>query len=244
VAAFIITRFGGMNAEGIRPLFWVSAAGMLAALIIVHLYLFNPVEPSKKGGSILQDFSRVFKEGTMVTRWLIFTMISTVPMYLAFYIPYYAKEIKGADPYVIGLMDSAYWATSVFLALPVGVLADRYGRKKLVAILTPFYCAALVLLVFSTNDLMLILAGALNGFFTLGSITHAAIGLELVPKESLGSWNGLNSLSKGIVNIVAPFIGGLLWVSLGPEYVFYFLIATQAFKLGVLWTIPSSVTRG
>jgi MFS family permease len=83
----------------------------------------------------------------MVTRWLIFTMISTVPMYLAFYIPYYAKEIKGADPYVIGLMDSAYWATSVFLALPVGVLADRYGRKKMVALLTPLYCLALVLLV-------------------------------------------------------------------------------------------------
>jgi len=26
--------------------------------------------------------------------------------------------------------------------------------------------------------------------------------------------------------------------------VFYFLIATQVVKLGILWTIPSSVTRG
>ena len=116
VAAYLITSFGGMNAEGIRPLFWISAAGMLLALMIVYLYLPNPIEPSRKGGSILQGFGRVFKEGTMVTRWLVYTMISTVPMYLAFYIPYYAKEIKGADPYVIGLMDSAYWASSVFLA--------------------------------------------------------------------------------------------------------------------------------
>ena len=180
----------------------------------------------------------------MVTRWLIYTMISTVPMYLAFYIPYYAKEIKGADPYVIGLMDSAYWASSVFLALPVGVLADRYGRKKMVALLTPFYCLALVLLVVSPSNLVLILAGLLNGFFMLGAITQAAIGLELVPREMLGSWNGLNSLCRGLVNIAAPIIGGLLWASLGPEYVFYFLIATQVVKLGILWTIPSSVTRG
>jgi len=244
VAAYLITRFGGMNAGGIRPLFWISAGGILVALAIVYLWLSNPIEPSKKGGSILQGFSRVFKEGTMVTRWLIFTMISTVPMYLAFYIPYYAKELKGADPYVIGLMDSAYWASSVFLALPVGVLADRYGRKKMVAILTPLYCLALVLLIVSPNDIVLIIAGALNGFFMLGAITHAAIGLELVPREMLGSWNGLNSLARGLVSIAAPFIGGLLWASLGPEYVFYFLIATQAVKLGILWTIPSSVTRG
>jgi MFS family permease len=244
VAAYLITRFGGMNAGGIRPLFWISAVGILGALAIVYLYLNNPIEPSRKGGSILHGFRRVFKEGTMVTRWLIYTMISTVPMYLAFYIPYYAKEIKGADPYVIGLMDSAYWASSVFLALPVGILADRYGRKKLVAILTPIYCLALVLLVVAPNDLVLILAGALNGFFMLGAITQAAIGLELVPREILGSWTGLNSLSRGLVNIAAPMIGGLLWASLGPEYVFYFLIATQVVKLGILWTIPSSVTRG
>ena len=244
VAAYLITSFGGMNAGGIRPLFWISAACMLVALIIVYLYLPNPIEPSRKGGSILQGFSGVFREGTMVTRWLVYTMISTVPMYLAFYIPYYAKEIKGADPYVIGLMDSAYWASSVFLALPVGILADRYGRKKMVALLTPFYCLALVLLVVAPSDLVLILAGLLNGFFMLGAITQAAIGLELVPREMLGSWNGLNSLSRGVVNIVAPIIGGLLWASLGPEYVFYFLIATQVVKLGILWTIPSSVTRG
>jgi len=244
VAAYLITSFGGMNAGGIRPLFWISAAGMLVALIMVYLYLPNPIEPSRKGGSILQGFGGVFREGTMVTRWLIYTMISTVPMYLAFYIPYYAKEIKGADPYVIGLMDSAYWASSVFLALPVGVLADRYGRKKMVALLTPMYCLALVLLVVAPNDLVLILAGGLNGFFMLGAITQAAIGLELVPREMLGSWNGLNALSRGLVNIAAPVIGGLLWASLGPEYVFYFLIATQVVKLGILWTIPSSVTRG
>jgi len=244
VAAYLITSFGGMNAGGIRPLFWISAAGMLVALVIVYLYLPNPIEPSKKRGSIIQGFSGVFREGTMVTRWLVYTMISTVPMYLAFYIPYYAKVIKGADPYVIGLMDSAYWASSVFLALPVGVLADKYGRKKMVALLTPFYCLALMLLVVAPNDLVLILAGALNGFFMLGAITQAAIGLELVPREMLGSWTGLNSLSRGLVNIVAPVIGGLLWASLGPEYVFYFLIATQVVKLGILWTIPSSVTRG
>jgi MFS family permease len=207
VAAFLITKFGGMNARGLRPLFWISAAGILIALVIVYLYLFNPIEPSRKGDSILQGFSRVFKEGTMVTRWLIFTMISTVP--------------------VIGLMDSAYWATSVFLALPVGVLADRYGRKKMVALLTPLYCLALVLLVVAPNNLVLILAGVLNGLFNLGSITQSAIGLELVPREMLGSWNGLNSLSMGLVNITAPIIGGLLWASLGPEYVFYFLIVTH-----------------
>ncbi len=244
MAAYLITSFGGMNAGGIRPLFWFSAAGFLISLIVVYLYLENPIQPSGKGGSILGGFDRVFKEGTMVTRWLIFTMVSSIPMYLAFYIPLYAKEIKGADPYVVGLMDSAYWMSSVFLALPVGVLADRYGRKKMVALLTPLYCMALVALLGSTNDVVLILAGLLNGFLMLGGITQAAIGMELVPREILGSWTGLNALSRGVVSIAAPIIGGLLWASLGPEYVFYLIIATQVVKLVILWTFPSSVTRG
>jgi MFS family permease len=244
VAAYLITSFGGMNAGGIRPLFWFSAGGLLVSLAVVYLFLDNPIEPSGRGGSVLGGFGRVFREGTMVTRWLVFNMVSSIPRYLAFYIPLYAKEFKGADPYVVGLMDSAYWTSSVLLALPTGVLADRYGRKKMVALLTPVYCLTFVSLLGPPRDIYLILAGLLNGFFMLGGITQAAIGLELVPREILGSWTGLNALARGVVGIAAPVIGGLIWASLGPEYVFYLVIATQVAKLAILWTIPSSVTRG
>jgi MFS family permease len=244
VAAYLITSFGGMNAGGIRPLFWFSAGGILVSLAVVYLFLDNPIEPSGRGGSVLGGFGRVFREGTMVTRWLVFNMVSSIPRYLAFYIPLYAKEFKGADPYVVGLMDSAYWTSSVLLALPTGVLADRYGRKKMVALLTPVYCLTFVSLLGPPRDIYLILAGLLNGFFMLGGITQAAIGLELVPREILGSWTGLNALARGVVGIAAPVIGGLIWASLGPEYVFYLVIATQVAKLAILWTIPSSVTRG
>jgi MFS family permease len=48
-----------------------------------------------------------------------------------FYIPLYAKQIKGASTMVLGFMDSGYWMSVVFLALPVGIAADRFGRKKI-----------------------------------------------------------------------------------------------------------------
>ena len=83
-----------------------------------------------------------------------------------------------------------------------------------------------------------------SGFFMLSAVVQAAISIELVPRELLGSWFGIVNLFRGVVNIASPLVGGFLWESLGPETVFYFLAATQIAKLLILASMPSKVTRG
>jgi len=135
-------------------------------------------------------------------------------------------------------MDTTYWVVIVLLAVPVGIVADRIGKKKLVMLLTPLYCVGILLMMFSTNNLTLIIASLLTGFFMLAMVTQGAISVELVPQELLGSWFGLTGFFRGIVSMVSPILGGLLWNTYGPNSILVFLAASQILKLGILYTIP------
>ena len=244
VAAVLITMFGGISVSGIRPLYWVGVVGLLVSLGIVFFY-FEELPRGGTGGrgSPLHGMRRIFSEGIMVKRWLLYRMVSSFPRYMAMFIPLYARELKDANQYVLGTMDSAYWLIIVLLAIPVGISADRFGRKKLLMLMTPVYCLSMLLMVYAPNSLILILASLLSGFTMIISVTQGAINAEIVPRELHGSWFGLNGFARGIMNIVSPILGGLLWETQGPQYVLYFLAVTQILGLAILATMPSSVTR-
>jgi MFS family permease len=238
VAAFIISSFGGISVDGIRPLYWLEVAGLLAATLLIYRWFRDPVEHIGTRKSVLSDMGRVFKEGTAVRRWILYQMVSMLTMYMAFYVPLYAREVKGADQYTLSAMDTAFYVVVVLFAIPSGVLADRMGKKRLIMMITPIYSAAMLLLVAADSSPLLILAGLMSGFNFVAGVTQGAIGVELVPRDILGSWFGLNGLFRGLISMASPILGGVLWNSLGPEYVFYFLAATQVLKLGILATVP------
>jgi len=241
IAAFLITMFGGLGVEGIRPLYWMEVAGLLVSGFIIYKFFVNPrhrgeSEPPKLAG----ELRRVFEEGVMVKRWLALTTLSVLPMFMAIYVPLYARELKGATQYTLGLMDAAYWTLIVLLAIPLGISADRFGRKKLTMLLTPIYSISLLLIVFAPNNLILIVGGLLGGSIWLGLVTEASLWVEAVPKELLGSWSGMRGLLRGLMNIVSPILGGVLWNFLGPKYVLLFLAASQVIKLPILASLSSS----
>jgi len=246
VAAYLITAFGGMNVEGIRVLYWIQLFGLIAAFLIIYALFTNPRERVEDAElpRFLGGIDRVLKEGRMVKRWTAYLMLSSFPMYLAIYVPLFAAEFKGADQYTLGWMETAAMVTVLVLALPSGRLADIFGRKKLVFAMTPLYCASLLLLVYAPSAVYLLVVGLLRGFLHLASVTGSAVTADLVPQELLGSWYGMIGFFRGVVSMVSPLIGGLIWTVLGPHYVFYFLLATQVSKLLILASVPSSLTRG
>ena len=244
VAAFIISRFGGLSVEGIRPLYWLQTMGIAAAAMVIYIWFQNPVVPG--GGerrSLAEGVRRILDEGTAVKRWIPYQVISAFPMYMAIYVPLYAREYKLADQYTLGMMDAGFYVVVTLLAIPSGILADRIGKRRLIAIVTPLYCLSMLLLVYADGAPLLFLAGLLSGFSFIAGVTAGAISVELVPRDLLGSWFGLNGLFRGLINMSSPILGGLLWNRLGPEYVFYFLAASQMLKLGILATMPET-TQG
>jgi MFS family permease len=239
VAAIIIGYLGGLTIQGIRPLFWLSTVGILIALLVIFRQFQNPAIPRITDDTILKDgLRRVFREGVKVRRWLFYYMLMSIPWYMSFYIQLYARQVKGASTIVLGFMDSGYWLAVVLLALPVGLLADRLGRKKVILTLTPIYCLGLLILGTAQSDIALLAAGAFNGFTMLAGVTESSITVELVPRELLGSWFGVLGLFAGVTSFAAPIIGGYLW-GINPTLILLFLSTTQIATLVILAMMPS-----
>ena len=132
----------------------------------------------------------------------------------------YAHQVKGADQYLLGAMATATVVARVAFGVPLGRLADRIGRKRIIYILTPFWYASNILLVMAPNAVTLVLSAALQVSYSLSSGVAGAMTLELVPLEEQGKWSGVLGLFTGLVSMPGPILGGFIWRELGPKYVF------------------------
>jgi len=245
-AAYLITVFGGMNARGIRPLFWLQALGLVVSVLIIHRFFVDPLE-GRRGASpsgFIEGVRAVLTGTKMAGRWIAYLTLSSFPMYMIIFVPLFAAEVKGADQFTLGWMDMAFWLVILLLALPLGRLADVFGRKKTILLLVPLYCLSQLLLIHAWSGAALIAAGMMGAFFMLADVTEWAITAEMVPREQLGSWYGVLGLFRGITGMALPVLGGAIWQAFGPECVFYLLIVSQLAKLLILASVPSSITRG
>ena len=198
--------------------------------------------PSATPGFI-GDFKRLFEGAGPLKRWLVVVSLTWFPMALTTpFLQLFAHQAKGADQYLLGVMATATVLTRVLFGIPLGRLADKIGRKKVIYLLTPLWYASYLLLVFSFSPVTLILAGALQTFYFISSGVTGAMTLELVPVERMGKWSGVIGLFRGLVTVPAPILGGLIWDHLNPIYVFLIPIAADLlFKIPLLSTIPETL---
>jgi MFS family permease len=141
-------------------------------------------------------------------------------------------------------MATATVVARLIFGIPLGRLADRVGRKRIVYALTPLWYGSLLLLVLAPNPFTLILSSALLTFYNISQGATGAMLLELVPLEQQGRWSGLLGLFRGLASIPAPLIGGLIWRELGPVYVFVIPIALDVVtRLPLLATLPETLHR-
>ena len=101
---------------------------------------------------------------------------------------------------------------AVFLigsALGGGYLADRIGRKRLVALSGLIAALGTLLLLFSNNIPMVIVSGSIIG---LGAgtfmATNWALGTDLAPAKEAGRYLGISNLAGAGAGIVGAGIGG------------------------------------
>ena len=103
-------------------------------------------------------------------------------------------------------------AVALFLlpsALGGGYLADRIGRKRLVALSGFVAAAGTLLLLFSTSIPLVLASGCIIGAGT-GTFmaSNWALGTDLVPPEEAGRYLGISNLAGAGAGIVGAGIGG------------------------------------
>jgi len=154
----------------------------------------------------------------------------------------YAHEIKGADPYLLGVMATATVVATLVAGIPLGRLADRIGRKRVIYLLTPIWYASNLLLAFAPGPSALVLSSALLVSYNISVATTSAMTMEIVPLEQQGRLGGLLGLFVGLVAIPAPILGGFIWREVGPVYVFLIpIVFDLLLRIPILITVPETL---
>lgn len=244
IGAWLVTAFGGVNVEGIRPLFFICAAGIVATFILLIAQLNNRSWriSGKANLDFFQSFSQVFKEGRNLKRWLIISSLTGMEMGVVTpYIQPYANQFKGADQFVLGAMVTAAAVVPLVLGIPFGRLSDKIGRKKVIYLTTLPVVASYITLIYATNNVFLIASGALQGFFMITGIVTTSMSRELVPPEQMGRWTGILGLSRMGLAAIMTYACGLIWDHVGPQYVFWLIIVFYLIRLPLLIGMPETL---
>ncbi len=241
----LVTMFGGMNASGIRPLFLITLAGTIGTFFLVSTQLSD----RKWGGlsntspNLRKDFAQVFKERPSLKLFIIMSTITYLPttMIIPFTQPF-ANEVKGADQFILGAMVTAFALTPLAFGIPLGRLADRVGRKRVLFLIAPFFWASNLLLIWAPNSAFLVVAGALQGFFFITQVISGAMQVEMVPPEQMGRWMGMTGFVWMLTSALAVFAAGVIWDNIGPQYVFLAIVGLDALvRIPLLMRMPETL---
>jgi MFS family permease len=223
VATWMVTLFGGVNIGGIRPLFFVGLMITVISFLVVQTQLSDRrwSKPTDGRPNLFRDVSNVLKGSKQLKKWLIIAAISHLPLGMIFpFTQVFAHSIKGANELILGAMVTGAALASIVFAIPLGRLADRIGRKRVLYITIPLFWISNLMLIFAPVPGLLVIAGVLQGFYFIGAPVVAAIERELVPPEQMGRWIGITRFFKMSLAACLALIAGIIWDRLGPQYIF------------------------
>jgi MFS family permease len=245
LGALLVTTFGGINVSGIRPLFFISLAGTIATFV----FLFTQLSDRRWGDSdgsrpnLLRDLSQVFRQGHNLKRFLVIHSITFLPQGMV--IPFtqvFAREVKGADQFVLGAMVTGFALTPFLLGIPLGRLADRVGRKKLLYFVAPLFWASNLMLIWAPGPVFLVVAGVLQGFININLVVTGAMNFELVPPQQMGRWVGISRSFRMLLAAVTAYLAGAIWDNIGPQYVFLIVAVLDIFvRIPLLKGMPETL---
>ena len=251
IAAYLVTVFGGLNTQGIRPLYLVQFAGLCLTFVMIWRLFRDPREmilaraKRTEDASFIQNMRRLFSETKHVKSWIVYSSLAGIPIYLSgIYWTLFAAQVKGADQYVIGQMTMAMWVIPIAFSLPMGKLADVIGRKRAIYLIIPLLLVSMFMLIYARSSAELIISTFLLGTIVLISAFQTAMTTEMVPPQLLGTWLSVLAIFDGVVGLViAPAIGGLLWDIFSPVLVIFLMIATTMAAIPIFLFMPETLKK-
>ena len=151
----------------------------------------------------------------------------------------YADDYAGATPGLIGLAIGAYGFTQALLQIPFGLLSDRFGRKRLIAIGLLLFALGSLVAALADSIWGVILGRALQG---TGAIAAAVMALaaDLTREEHRTKAMAVIGMSIGLSFALALVLGPWLGHWVGLDGIFWLTAGLALLGLGLLrWVVPS-----
>jgi MFS family permease len=245
LATLLVTQSGGVNVGGIRPLFFSGFVVTVASFAVVLTQLSDRrwSKQVRAKPHLVKDISEIFKGGKNLKRWLVIATVSHLPLGMIFpFTQVFAYSIKGADAFTLGAMVAGSALASIVVAIPLGRLADRIGRKRVLYMTIPLFWVSNLLLIWAPSQVFLIIAGVLQGFYYIGAPVSIAIEREMVPAEHMGRWAGVNRGIRMVVGAILALASGIIWDKIGPQYVFLTFVGLDLLvRIPLLISLPETL---
>lgn len=192
---------------------------ILVGLVAGSLLQDAPLpEHDQPRGSFWSEFTDLFqwrtvRENRRLFLLLLFIMISSIGMQVSFpYLIIYLENYIGITKTQYAIIGGAVVVGSALLAMPFGLLADRWDRRKMILIAIVISAAGGFALSFARAIPLLAITGLFWQAFSMAAGIAAVAWLkDLLPEESRGKFLGIRMIFWiAIPMVVGPWIGSTL----------------------------------
>jgi MFS family permease len=202
-------------------IFFYSLGGivMVVGLVAGSLLKDTPL-PASEGPrrSFWSEFADLFNLDTLRQNrdlfiLLIFIMITSIGMQVSFpYLIVYLNNYVGVSKTQFSIIGGAVMLGSALVAIPFGILADRWNKRLILAGALVISSIGGILLSLVMTLPLLALTGFLwQGFFVAVSIASVAWLKDLLPEQNRGKFLGIRMIFWiAIPMVVGPWIGSML----------------------------------
>lgn len=221
--AFFLLRILSNN---YRKVFWLSIIPGVIAVLLIIFFIKEKKKESKKiaiGGQ--KEILKAGRKGLFGWRFKFFILIATlfaIGNSSDVFLILRAQQI-GIPTVMIPMVYLLFNLVYSLSAIPAGVIADRFGRKRV--ILLGFILFAVIYYSFGiVRDATTIwfLFGFYGIFMGLTEGIQKAFLATIIPKDIKATAFGIYNTAVGMAMFPASFIGGWLWDNISPSATFYY----------------------
>jgi len=194
----------------------VMLVGLVSGLLLREPPLLE--ENEQKRGSFWAEFAEllnpdILKENRELFILLLFIMISSIGMQVSFpYMIVYLENYVGVSKTEFSIIGGAVMLGSALFSIPFGILADKWNKRRMIAIAMVVSSLGGILLSLVYSLPLLALSGLLwQAFATASSIASVAWLKDLLPEQQRGKFLGIRMIFWiAIPMVIGPWIGSTL----------------------------------
>jgi predicted MFS family arabinose efflux permease len=139
------------------------------------------------------------------------------------FLPLLITQVAGFSVASVGVLFTMRGIITVIFGVPMGILADRKGKKRLMVIALATSAVSMIGISFAQSFLCFLISVVL---FEIGLATYSSAALALlsdsVPAERQGSAMGLyGGICENTGIMAGAFSGGFVWNIFGPQATFW-----------------------
>jgi MFS family permease len=168
----------------------------------------------------------------LIISWFIIDFVVELP---STYFPLYVKALGGTAT-SLGIIMASTMISMSFVQLLGGYIADKYGRKWIITIMTVIAGLGRLIYVLAPTWEWLIIAGIIIGVSLIYGPALQAMVADSLPSEKRGIGYGLVHLITSASTTPAPLIAGYLFLRMGlvPSVRLCYGIATIGFLIAAM----------